>query len=997
MLFDETIRDSVPISVSGMNDLRRWQMPIETRPLQISTSRWGHQFTLRQSNGEEFPLCVNQSQGYVIPSGAGAWYSSYYCFNAVASVRIGADAVVHDVTTDEDSPLLSTLSTGNSLIGWIALMPPQQVTAVQAGMNEVGLTWSIDDASGVAWLNEGKFTLERQTDAAGPWSYVTTVAAATTPDGPWSHSNTMLLTGHQYQYRVRYLYGEPNAPERHSDWSPSNSVTLPFDASSDVDGDGILDSVEITYGFDPSDPSDAAGDADSDDVSNGEEIARGLNPNDADSDDDQVNDGDDKYPKDPRRSDDIPEQKYAKIDITEALKSTVGANAIAGDIALSEKQIGGAGVGASVAVLHSIPDANGQITSVTSTVVNLSDMSVLRHGTLPLTGTSTDGTSYRLAVAGIMNDGRNGGDGRLIVEAIVDVLSGDENNTTPVTADIYTWQPSGPPPSFDFSSLDTRSSYSVHGVSNDLMFGSKDEWPQPPGWNHWFVNDYRFPQTAGGDNFGVDVAGGGSALGDYDVGQNGSLGLFRDNDLSVLLPLPASAAADSIVPLAINDGNTPALVYHRSFVDPALTLFPVENYPLDAGETTDSLVVVQTTESFVGAKERALRGLLPEKFRKQVVPLTEFYTTHISQSRAAANVPWEGTIIFHAGSLEGSDEGGSTSGEWGGDLFKLETGSEPTLHKLPPDVAAAMLAKNGKGIGKSGLLATVGDAQDGVPQPPAGATAHAFLQIPVQIQASRAGVAGEKWMPDAGNIDNLLSVWDTHPQGRDWVKLRVVLPESYLQTLPANFIQWEIQGFSAGVPSNATETPQLRWPGQTGVRKIAIHLPYARTKYLVYVDLPDVGGLSEETLIDLLDNDVGGQLQLALIYAYSQNATLRSGSRTELRRSQRNALRHAGWVGMCASDPTIGPDLARVFSTSHEWTNKSKGSHAFESTMDLHNNYEGSLMDNFILQSSLWSALDGKLNAGDLWIWDSPGKEFSGLRTTVRSDLLKIFPSVETY
>ncbi|MBT8441131.1 MAG: hypothetical protein KJO76_02000 [Gammaproteobacteria bacterium] len=75
---------------------------------------------------------------------------------------------------------------------------------------------------------------------------------------------------------------------------PEFNVTLPATIvadTTDTDGDGMSDSFEFQYGFNPGDPSDGAGDLDSDGLSNSQEYANNTFPDDPDSDDDGANDG----------------------------------------------------------------------------------------------------------------------------------------------------------------------------------------------------------------------------------------------------------------------------------------------------------------------------------------------------------------------------------------------------------------------------------------------------------------------------------------------------------------------------------------------------------------------------------------------------------------------------------------------------------------------------------------------------------------------------------
>jgi hypothetical protein len=64
-----------------------------------------------------------------------------------------------------------------------------------------------------------------------------------------------------------------------------------LDTDFDTDGDGLTDVFEITYGFDPINPSDASADKDGDGLSNLAEQAAGTNPRIPDSDGDGITDG----------------------------------------------------------------------------------------------------------------------------------------------------------------------------------------------------------------------------------------------------------------------------------------------------------------------------------------------------------------------------------------------------------------------------------------------------------------------------------------------------------------------------------------------------------------------------------------------------------------------------------------------------------------------------------------------------------------------------------
>ena len=75
---------------------------------------------------------------------------------------------------------------------------------------------------------------------------------------------------------------------------PEFNYTLPATIvalSTDTDGDGMSDTFELLYGFNPSNASDGGGDLDGDGLSNSQEFANQTFPDDPDSDDDGANDG----------------------------------------------------------------------------------------------------------------------------------------------------------------------------------------------------------------------------------------------------------------------------------------------------------------------------------------------------------------------------------------------------------------------------------------------------------------------------------------------------------------------------------------------------------------------------------------------------------------------------------------------------------------------------------------------------------------------------------
>jgi hypothetical protein len=73
-----------------------------------------------------------------------------------------------------------------------------------------------------------------------------------------------------------------------------NAATLAENLQRDSDGDKISDAVEISLGLNPLDKTDGVRDTDQDGLSLADEVNAGTNPNKADSDDDGINDFDER-------------------------------------------------------------------------------------------------------------------------------------------------------------------------------------------------------------------------------------------------------------------------------------------------------------------------------------------------------------------------------------------------------------------------------------------------------------------------------------------------------------------------------------------------------------------------------------------------------------------------------------------------------------------------------------------------------------------------------
>ena len=76
-----------------------------------------------------------------------------------------------------------------------------------------------------------------------------------------------------------------------------------------------------------------------------------------------------------------------------------------------------------------------------------------------------------------------------------------------------------------------------------------------------------------------------------------------------------------------------------------------------------------------------------------------------------------------------------------------------------------------------------------------------------------------------------------------------------------------------------------------------------------------------------------------------------------------------------ASDPSIGTSYSLWVTTAYEYDNRQDGGLAYDSVMDLHNNYVGAYEvhtdpSGQIQVGVIQSVLTQKLNAGSLWIVD---------------------------
>jgi|GEM_PF-4835407 len=203
--------------------------PVESIPLQISQSRWGHDLRLRLRIGEEYSITPGSTQGYI--SSHAPSYQSYYYFDANSSFRSGIDYWIYDATTDEDSPWNQT-----DLIEWIYTPPPYELDAYFFTDGSVGMFWPPGSSD-----PDGGFVVERRLGTTGSWTQIGNVSANvgggeySEPGTYLSFDDRQLVLGQVHYYRIRYYYGSDVS-------APSNVVRI--DDLLDSDNDGLPDGLE---------------------------------------------------------------------------------------------------------------------------------------------------------------------------------------------------------------------------------------------------------------------------------------------------------------------------------------------------------------------------------------------------------------------------------------------------------------------------------------------------------------------------------------------------------------------------------------------------------------------------------------------------------------------------------------------------------------------------------------------------------------------------------
>ena len=255
-----------------------------------------------------------------------------------------------------------------------------------------------------------------------------------------------------------------------------------------------------------------------------------------------------------------------------------------------------------------------------------------------------------------------------------------------------------------------------------------------------------------------------------------------------------------------------------------------------------------------------------------------------------------------------------------------------------------------------------------------------------------AGTSGAKYTnpdrPTIGNADNLFSVWP----GEDFT-VKVKLPESF--QLPSGLIKWTAAGES--IPDN-TKEHTFNW-STTGTMHVKIKV--GESKFSVWVDLPDVGSLSQGDALLAVDPISSASLAL-----YGAIALTHANQTWPTAVPKKDAIRHSYWTAMCASDILVSNAAVLLVTTAHEHNNKfgvpnffwqtGAPQDAFNTTMDLRNNLIGLATGHFsVLGTPEFTAilqdLENQYQQGLMWIYDGSTSETASEGILNKSNQQKIY------
>jgi hypothetical protein len=231
--------------------------------------------------------------------------------------------------------------------------------------------------------------------------------------------------------------------------------------------------------------------------------------------------------------------------------------------------------------------------------------------------------------------------------------------------------------------------------------------------------------------------------------------------------------------------------------------------------------------------------------------------------------------------------------------------------------------------------------------------------------------------PNSGNATNLFSVW---PDEKFEVQISGLDP----MILPDDFIVWNIAGESIDPNTLSHEfqwnAPGRKWlPFQVGVKQ-----------HKIWVDVPDVGEVSQADAVLSMPPWATAQIGAWAVY------TLDYANNNYPLTPRRDAIRHSMWCSLSVSDGYVTEAHVLLFATAHEYDNKhhaTKPQQAFNSTMDLFNNFVG-IGVNISFPTIpptpnidwIKANLENQYNGGKMFIYDGNTSEGASQGILLKSD-----------
>jgi hypothetical protein len=229
-------------------------------------------------------------------------------------------------------------------------------------------------------------------------------------------------------------------------------------------------------------------------------------------------------------------------------------------------------------------------------------------------------------------------------------------------------------------------------------------------------------------------------------------------------------------------------------------------------------------------------------------------------------------------------------------------------------------------------------------------------------------------------VDNLISVWPDQK-----LNLTVGIPDPDMVTNQNSSIVWTTPENTPPSPNSLEATLEWNSPGT----KIVEALVFGH-KLRAVVNVPDVGLVSEMQVVQMTPFwAVNAVYYSEFTDAWASNYGDPNGN------AEANALKHSYWNALMASDILVGRTGALFCSTAHEFSGKATGAIAYDTCMDLHNNFEGSMVIFSTVLGTpdtdpIKTVLLSKKNSGTLWI---VGSEAENLMILKSGSHRKIFQS----